>query len=148
MTAEELVDLLGELRNQREHAKHATRSSKSPRSRLSRADREMVLRKTGGKCHICGGAITGRWHADHVLAHSRGGSNTSDNYLPAHAACNNYRWDYSPEEFHYILKLGVWLRTQIERRSEIGLSAAAPFARHEASRMQRRRSRGRANGEK
>jgi hypothetical protein len=33
--------------------------------------------------------------------------------LPAHSTCNNYRWDYLPEEFQYILKLGVWASTQM-----------------------------------
>ena len=28
-----------------------------------------------------------------------------DNYLPAHATCNNYRWDYTAAEFQEILKL-------------------------------------------
>ena len=80
------------------------------------------------------------WQADHVLAHSAGGTHSADNYLPAHALCNNYRWDYSAEEFQLILKLGVWTRTQIERlRTDFGRKAAAAFLAHESKRQARRK---------
>jgi len=81
------------------------------------------------------------WQADHVMAHSAGGVHEVDNYLPAHSLCNNYRWDYLPEEFQYILKLGVWTRTQIERGTLLGDNVASSFAGHEAGRVKRRKSR-------
>jgi hypothetical protein len=97
------------------------------------------LSKTGGRCHICGGLLEDRRQADHVLAHSGAGHHVRDNYLPAHTLCNNYRWDYLAEEFQYILKLGVWLRTRIENRSALGRRAAATFADHERARSRRKR---------
>jgi hypothetical protein len=78
--------------------------------------------------------------ADHVLAHSGGGEHDVDNYLSAHALCNNYRWDYSADEFQYILKLGVWLRTQIELAKPVGRLAAKHFVAHEKKRQGRRRT--------
>jgi hypothetical protein len=80
------------------------------------------------------------WQADHVMAHSAGGVHGIDNYLPAHSLCNNYRWDYLPEEFQYILKLGVWTRTQIERGTPIGNDVANAFATYETRRIKRRRT--------
>jgi len=80
------------------------------------------------------------WHADHVLAHSTGAAHRADNYLPAHALCNNYRWDYSAEEFQHILKLGVWTRTQIERRTRFGRDATAAFLAYDRTRQARRTS--------
>jgi hypothetical protein len=71
------------------------------------------------------------------MAHSAGGTHDIDNYLPAHSTCNNYRWDYVPEEFQYILKLGVWTRTQIERGTAIGNTVASAFAGHEVRRVKR-----------
>lgn len=109
------------------------------RRRLTAAERAAVLAMTSGKCHICGGEIDGPWNADHVLAHSAGGSAASSNYLPAHGTCNNYRWDYLPEEFELILKLGVWVRTQVENGTAVGLAVADKFAAHEVSRIRRRR---------
>jgi hypothetical protein len=100
-------------------------------------DRARVLATTGGRCHICGGIIDGAWQADHVLAHSGGGTGSADNYLPAHALCNNYRWDYLADEFQMILKLGVWARTQIETGTGVGNEMARRFVAHEARRMAR-----------
>lgn len=103
-----------------------------------------MFAKTGGRCHICGGPIVdAAWPADHVLAYSGGGTHSVDNYLAAHALCNNYRWDYLPEEFQYILKLGVWLRTQIEKQTVLGRACTIAFAAYEKRRAGRgRRSTG------
>ncbi len=110
------------LRQEREARKKGNRAE---RRGLSKKSRAVILEKTGGRCHICGGKIEDYWEADHVLAHSGGGEHSTDNYLPAHWVCNNYRWDYLPEEFQEILRLGVWLRTQIEYQTGIGQKAAA-----------------------
>lgn len=126
-------------------ALHQTRrdhvaAHREPRSRLTPADRQMIFAKAGGRCHICGGLIDGSsWDADHVQSHSTGGQHALDNYLPAHATCNQYRWNFSPEEFQYILKLGVWLRTQIEHETPLGMQAAGLFLSHELRRSTRRR---------
>jgi hypothetical protein len=43
---------------------------------------------------------------------------------------NNYRWNYSPEEFQWVLKIGVW-RWSWRRGHRFGcLSDAAPHRRH------------------
>jgi len=75
-----------------------------------------------------------------VLAHSGGGGSEADNYLAAHTLCNNYRWDYLPEEFQVILKLGVWARTQIEKNTSLGQQLASAFVAYEKVRRGRRRS--------
>ena len=130
---------LRQLRLDRRERKEATRSTRPARQILSASERAHILAKTAGRCHICGGVISeSSWHADHVLAHSASGAHSADNYLPAHALCNNYRWDYSAEEFQLILKLGVWTRTQIERRTAFGRDAAAAFLAHERTRRARR----------
>lgn len=130
---------LRQLRLQRRKRKEATHSTRPARKISSASERKQILAKTAGRCHICGGNI-GKlaWHADHVLAHSAGGAHSADNYLPAHALCNNYRWDYSPEEFQQILKLGVWTRTQMERRTRFGRDAATAFLAYERTRQARR----------
>src|ERR1700733_4110031 len=125
---------LTDLRSQRRLGKR--NSIRRPRSSLTAEERLQVLAKTSGRCHICGGNIENqKWQADHVIAHSAGGTHDVDNYLPAHATCNNYRWDYLPEEFQYILKLGVWARTQIERGTAVGNDVASAFAGYETRRV-------------
>ncbi|GIW52805.1 MAG: hypothetical protein KatS3mg081_2160 [Gemmatimonadales bacterium] len=126
---------LHRLREQRKAANRRPR-----RQRLTAADREKILKKTRAKCHICGGEIRGSWNADHVIAHSVGGESSADNYLPAHGLCNNYRWDYLPEEFQLILKLGVWTRTQIEKGTVIGRSIEDQFLKYEAERIGRQKN--------
>jgi len=131
---------LRELRRQRRHRVDLGRHGRVRRSGLTRAGRHEVLRKTGGRCHICGGPIDAYdWQADHVLAHSTGGAQTVDNYLPAHSICNNYRWFYGPEEFQWIMKLGVWLRTHIEKGTPIGQEAAEKFCKYDRHRASRRK---------
>lgn len=138
-TPEAFAEYLRELRREREDRKVTEKSLRKKRKALTRAERDQIYRKTGGRCHICGGKIEGQWEADHVLAHSGGGEAEIDNYLPAHRVCNNYRWDYLPEEFEEILRLGVWLRTQIERSGGVGKVAAEQFIRYEQGRIERRK---------
>jgi 5-methylcytosine-specific restriction endonuclease McrA len=133
-------DLRVHLINLRGKRRQGKRDSvRRPRTSLTAAQRMRVLAKTSGRCHICGGKVVNKnWQADHVIAHSAGGANEVDNYLPAHSTCNNYRWDYLPEEFQYILKLGVWARTQIERGTSVGNDVARAFAGYEIRRVKRR----------
>lgn len=67
-----------------------------------------------------------------------GNTHSPDNYLPAHSVCNNYRWHYGTEEFQWILKLGVWFRTQVENQTPVG-AAARDFLAHERRRTSRRK---------
>ncbi|MDP2856370.1 MAG: HNH endonuclease, partial [Bacillota bacterium] len=108
------------------------------RRALSKAERGLILSKTGGRCHICGGVVDEKWQADHVLAHSGGGASRADNYLPAHRLCNSYRWDYLPEELQVILKMGVWARTQIENETRVGRAIAEAFLKYDRARLARR----------
>lgn len=132
---------LANLRDQRRQGKRT--SVRRPRIALTAVQRRQILGKTAGRCHICGGRVEGeKWQADHVMAQSAGGVHQVDNYLPAHSLCNNYRWDYLPDEFQYILKLGVWARTQIERGTVVGNDISSAFAAHETRRLTRRKSTG------
>ena len=138
--AAEFATELRRLRTERDAQVSATKSAARTRASLTRAERAAVLAKAGGRCHICGGLITGsKWEADHVFAHSSGGAHSVDNYLPAHSLCNNYRWHYGTEEFQWILKLGVWLRTQIEKQTLTGKAVGDQFVAHECRRANRRR---------
>ena len=43
------------------------------RSALTKKQRDVVLEKTDGHCHICGIKLGREWQADHVNPHSAGG---------------------------------------------------------------------------
>ncbi len=116
------------------------RNLRSKRKSLTKEEREEVLMKTAARCHVCGGAISGKkWHADHVLAHSSGGKHSVDNYLPAHVLCNRFKWDYDQEEVQWILKIGVWARTQMERSPTFGTNLREQFLKYELQRQRRRK---------
>jgi 5-methylcytosine-specific restriction endonuclease McrA len=138
-TPEQFAEHLHGLRLRRRALKKSLTATRVPRQALSRNQREAVLAKTGGRCHICGGMFTEPWQADHVLAHSGGGGHIVDNYLPAHSICNNCRWDYTADELQEVLKLGVWIRKQIEDRTPLGLEAAARYLAHDTRRAVRRK---------
>ena len=111
------------------------------RRTLGTKQRKKVLEKTAGRCHLCGGWIgrNERWQADHVLAHSSRGRHSIDNYLPAHRLCNKYRWDYSAEQFQWILKVGVWAVSEMRRETPVGKKMGEKYVVHEDRRESRRR---------
>ncbi|WP_133501990.1 HNH endonuclease [Cognatilysobacter terrigena] len=136
----DLPALIDELRLRRRAIKAASKQSVKARVALTNAQRAHVLAKTDNRCHICGGVISeSTWHADHVFPHSSGGAHSVDNYLPAHAVCNSYRWDYTPEDYQLILKLGVWLKGEILRETSTGKQAAEKFVKKQVSVAKRRR---------
>ena len=109
--------------------------------RLTKQERQIIHSKTGGKCHVCGREVLiDKFDADHVKSHSSGGTSITDNFLPACRTCNNYRWHYLPQEFQWILKLGVWARTEIEKESVLGKSIANTFIMREIIREGRRKN--------
>lgn len=121
------------------------KNSKQPRSRttrLTKQQRQDILNKTNSKCHICGIPLKeSDFQADHVKAHVAGGGDSMDNYLPSCFTCNNYRWHYLPEELQWILKIGVWGRTQIENQTVVGRAMSEKFVSHEHRRMARKATR-------
>jgi len=139
-TAKQFAKHLQTLRSKRRKAVKEGKANSPGRARLTSAQRRSILSKTGARCHICGGPIEGKWQADHVLAHSAGGGHTEDNFLPAHSVCNNYRWHYSAEEFQLILKLGVMVRTMVEKGVGPGPDIAEAFVKHEGRRIGRTRT--------
>jgi HNH endonuclease len=139
LTPELLAQQLRDLRSER-RKRHAGRREKPVRRQaLSAKNRATVLAKTAGRCHLCGGEVVNRWTADHVLAHSNSGPHAIDNYLPAHGLCNGYRWAYSPEEFQWVLKIGVWTRRQMESRTAFGRAMLRGFFDYDRRRQARRR---------
>ena len=91
-----------------------------PRKAPRKGDRPLILAKTAGLCHICGGPAGEKWHADHVLPLAKGGLNQADNYLPACGQCNRLRWHRGPEEIKEILQLGIYAAKQIESGTGLG----------------------------
>lgn len=123
---------LHEKRRKTKHAHAAGRGRLTPKQRIR------VLKKTGRRCHICGGRVGQKWHADHIASHTHGGEHAEENFLPAHGACNVDRWHYLPEEFRIIIRLGIWARSEVEKGGSLGVEIAERFTAYERAREQRR----------
>jgi hypothetical protein len=131
---DELSKRLKELHDKRKEFPRLPRNSS-----LTQKQRKDVLKKTGGRCHLCGGKIKGnKFAADHILSHAAGGKHDPENYLAAHSHCNGARWFYSEEEVQWILRMGVWARKQMEDRTSVGREMLKLFYRHETSTRKRR----------
>jgi len=81
------------------------------------------------------------WQADHVLALTATTTAGRDieNYLPAHRLCNQYRCNCFTQEVQWILKIGTWARTQMERKGWLGQQMCEAFVAYEAKRELRRK---------
>lgn len=135
-----LVSEFNEMYQYRLLKKQENKNDKGKKTPLNKEQRKIVFEKTDGLCHVCGCTLDiADFEADHVKPNSQGGTNVVDNFLPACSKCNNYRWNYSPEEIQWVLKLGVWLKTKIQVRSEQGLEIAKEFLEDEIKREARRR---------
>jgi 5-methylcytosine-specific restriction endonuclease McrA len=125
------------------------------RHHLNPYERKQVWDKTAGHCHLCGGdmnqqsdgelpeeqEILPHFVVDHVVPYASGGSDSIKNFLPAHGLCNGCRWFYSPEEFQWVLRMGVWARKQMEDATEIGRKMREPFLANEVEVRERRKKR-------
>lgn len=57
---------------------------------LTRKQRVDIFDRAGGRCHICGRIIAAGelWHAEHIIPHAMGGSDSPDDLRPAHVECH------------------------------------------------------------
>ena len=136
----QLKALLLELKNAREERQRQKRQSRvRRRTTWTQNFREEVLKKTTGRCHICGGEVDPGWVVDHVQPYNDGGSDELDNLLAAHQLCNHYgKWDYFPEEIQWLCKIGVWARDKILGDSQLGSEIAHRFIDYDLKREKRR----------
>jgi superfamily II DNA or RNA helicase len=61
---------------------------RDPRRRFSRRQRAVLYLVGGGRCQECGVRLARGWHADHVVAHARGGRTDIRNGQALCAVCN------------------------------------------------------------
>lgn len=97
------------------------KTPKAPRRVAPSATRrDLILKKTGGYCHLCGGPAGEDWHADHVVPHMRGGSSDLSNLLPSCRECNGLRSAKSPEGIRKRFRLGVYAWPEVREETRIG----------------------------
>ena len=135
-TGKGLIKLINSLRTHRK----VNKFKDAKRRALTKKQRELVLAKTNGRCHICGIEVEAtNFHADHVMSHISGGAHSESNYLPSYSTCNNLRWHYSSEEIQVIMKLGRWLKSKMVKQEEEGLLLANQFVKHDMALRKKRK---------
>lgn len=102
-------------------------AKKRRRKLWSRSQREEILRSTAGRCYSCGlpMGISDDWWVEHIIPHSLGGSDDTDNLLPSCRLCNFARSNHSPEYVRRILVIGSALIREVDRGSQLGLDVNA-----------------------
>jgi 5-methylcytosine-specific restriction endonuclease McrA len=65
-----------------------TQPDRDPRRGFNRAERAVLGLLAGWRCEICGRDLEQGWHADHAIAHARGGDTDVSNGQALCAACN------------------------------------------------------------
>lgn len=142
MTAETPAQLAARLRSYRKRRRERVFSDKPKvrRRALSKSDRQEILARTKGRCHLCGGVIgSAAWDANHVFPLALGGKQGLENYLPSHRSCNSAKWHLRPKEMMVVLQLGTWLRSQIERGTSVGMMAGEAYCKANKRRTARRK---------
>ena len=67
---------------------------------ITKNKRSAILEKTSGRCAYCGALLLpGRWHVEHVLPKSKGGTDRFSNLLPSCRRCNARKKTKTLEEF-------------------------------------------------
>ncbi|WP_439621298.1 HNH endonuclease [Gemmata sp.] len=115
-------------------------AKKRRRKVWSRSHREEILRSTAGRCYSCGLAmdISDDWWVEHIIPHSLGGSDNTDNLLPSCRLCNFVRSNHSPDYIRRILVIGSALIREVDRGSQLGVSVEA-FLQEREQRLAKRR---------
>lgn len=68
---------------------YKSRAKRRGATKGQHVDCNLIWRRDGGICHICGGLVApDDVHFDHVIPLSKGGSHTYDNIKVAHSTCN------------------------------------------------------------
>lgn len=166
-SGDELAKHLNKLHLERRERKQKGKvEGQQPRHPLNEEEREIVLKKTNNHCHLCGGDMNLNAEGeleeeretmldpvkpvrkrnkpvfDHIVPHAAGGSGDLGNFLAAHGLCNGARWFYSPLEFQWILRMGVWARKQMESgKGKFSDDMRETFLKHEEDVRSRRTER-------
>lgn len=109
---------------------------KAKAKNLKKAEKMEVFEKTNCTCHLCGNKLNGEKFSISFPFVSNGLVADS---LPACRSCKRLYGNYLPSEIKWIMKLGMWARTQIEYETEIGQDIAIELVETESDRERSRK---------
>lgn len=115
--------------------RHKTKSKENTKV-LRKSEKQLVFEKTSGFCHICGEELDDKKIS---ISTPFNKSDSVENSLPACQSCKRLFGNHLSEEINWIIKIGMWARTQIEFETDIGLEIATELIESEKDREQRRK---------
>lgn len=124
---------LRRLNNKRSEKKEKNSTSKN----IKKSEKELVFKKTNGSCHVCGCKLE---QEKFSITSSLGKENSIENSLPACQSCKRIFDNYLPSEIKWILKIGLWAKTQIEYETEIGKDIAIEIIEQEKDRENKKKT--------
>lgn len=104
---------------------------------LKKSEKTLIYEKTSGTCHICGCELSDKKFS---LTSSIKKEVSVENSMPACQSCKRLYDNYMPSEIKWIIKIGMWARTQIEFETEIGQEIAIELIVSEKERELRKKN--------
>jgi len=111
---------------------HTVRNEKGKKDipKFKKSEKVDIFNKTNGICHICGCELD-------IESFSITGS--LENGLPACKGCKMIYDNYMPSEIKWMLKIGLWAKTQVEYETDIGKEIATEIIEIEKDREGRKK---------
>ena len=98
--------------------------------KISKETRELVYKKSGGKCWYCGKKLGSIFDVDHFVAKHNGGIDDFSNLVPSCSTCNRVKKHRTLENFrnYYHKKAGmVFTKEQKEFLNLFGIEVPKPI---------------------
>lgn len=111
-------------------------NSKKKISRTSKQQKEEILDSTNSVCHMCGIHLT----IDDFSITSSIGVDFVEKKMPACLSCKKIYDRYLPDEIRWAMKIGLWVRTQIDFETDLGNEIALRIIEEEKYRESRRKN--------
>lgn len=90
--------IIGKLNNRiRQHKRRARKNE--AQGTHTREDIKNIYSKQKGLCYWCGIPVGNKYHIDHIIPLSRGGSNFPENLAVSCPTCNQKKWNKLPSEW-------------------------------------------------
>ena len=77
------------------------------RRTISKKERELILKKTNGRCAYCGEPLCRGFNIDHIAPFQYSRDDSFDNLMASCRSCNNYKWSWSLEQFRKEIESSV-----------------------------------------
>lgn len=98
--AKELYNTIaGKINNRvKQHKRRARKNS--AQGTHTRKDIENIYKRQNGRCYWCGIPVENKYHIDHVIPLSRGGSDSPENLVVSCPTCNQKKYNKLPNEIY------------------------------------------------